>query len=82
MIQSKDVLWNKSHDKLWVPLGYDDHRAWSRKHTEAEKAQPVTVVKWYEGQRGWGRSGLRGLERGSMTFVNVNAGRSGSGGGD
>ena len=51
MIQSRDVLWNKSHDKLWVPFGRDDHRAWSREHTEAENGQPVTVVKWYEGQR-------------------------------
>ena len=80
MIQSKGVLWDKSHDKLWVPLGHDDHRAWSREHTEAEKGPSVTVVEWYEGQRDWDRSRLRGLERKSMTLVNVNAGRSSSGG--
>ena len=80
MIQSKDILWNKSDNKLWVPFGRDDHRAWSREHTEAENAQPVTVVKWYEGQCDWDKSELRGLERKFMAFADVNAGRSGSGG--
>ena len=70
----EDVLWNKSQDELWIPFGYDDESAWNRKRTEAKNAQPVIVVKWYKDHYDWHGSGSRGLERKSITLVNVNTG--------